>query len=835
MLYIDITDRYPEVNMADFPYRDRDFCSCFVDRMEGGAFAFTADEEHQLLYVNDGLIRLFECDDRDEFMQHVGGSLNGIIHDPSPQLIHKEIRTQIEQSLNESGYVFYNIITKKGNVRRIVNHWTLVHDEEMGDIFFATLYIHRLDNTSGDFDLVTGLLGKNRFEKYVSDSNRQSMADNDTERYAVIYFNIVHFKLFNLEWGVNEGNTCLKEVARVLGKAYDYSFSSRLADDHFAIFTKYDNVFEKTENALQLFRDSYGNSHNVICKFGIYSFVPGPDFYVETALSCAKIACDSIRKDDKNDYAEYTEDLARQVKTTEYVVSRIDDAIKNGWIQVYFQPVVRSLTEGVCSMESLARWNDPKIGFLPPDKFIGALEEGRCIHKLDCYIVEKVCELLGKRLKEGLPAVPVSVNLSRLDFMMCDMLSVVETAVKKHSVPKNFLHIEITESMIASDEDLMRRVIDDFSNAGYEIWMDDFGSGYSSLTMLKEYDFNTVKLDMRFLTPLTDKSKSIIKSVVTMAKDIGMKTLAEGVETMEQLEFLREIGCGLIQGYYYGKPESLEDVFTHLDQNGIDKERIDWSSFYQKASFNARATDMPLEIIEDDGLNFRTLFMNRAYRDQIFSEEFTLEEIDNILYHSSSPLRKKFREFADIAEMSGKKETFYYTAGGNYLSLTVQVIAQYNGHYLLQGMLFNLSKDERSDERQRLNDMLKEMNLLFESVQAVNLSENTITPLLGGFRYLDRDEVNEKDLQKSILYFSREMVHPDDSQRCHDFLASATLAERVGKSKLGYIADVFRIKKEDGYQPCEAYIMMIPGTGENEFLFCVKECVNSKYRQTNEC
>ena len=362
-------------------------------------------------------------------------------------------------------------------------------------------------------------------------------------------------------------------------------------------------------------------------------------------------------------------------------------------------------------MESLARWIDPEIGFLPPDRFIGALEREKCIHKLDCFIVEKVCEVIGKRLKEGLPVVPVSGNFSRLDFVMCDMLAVVEDAVKRHSVPKHYIHIEITESMIASDEDLMRKVIDDFKNAGYEIWMDDFGSGYSSLTLLKEYDFNTVKLDMRFLTPLTEKSKSIIKSVVTMAKDIGMKTLAEGVETEEQLEFLKEIGCGNIQGYYYGKPELIEDVFRHLDEKGIISEQIEWRKFYQTAGFNARATEIPLEIIEDDGKNFRTLFMNQAYRDQIFSENFTLEEIDAIIYKNDSPLMKKFREFADIVESSKKKETFYFTVGGNYLSLTAMEIAEHDGHHILQGMLFNLSREDSvssgAGEARRLFEDLK--------------------------------------------------------------------------------------------------------------------------------
>ncbi|MCR5000196.1 MAG: GGDEF domain-containing phosphodiesterase [Lachnospiraceae bacterium] len=811
--------------MVDSPDIGRKISSSFADRMEGGAFVFGADDEQKLVYVNDNLIRLFECKDADDLLAHVGGRLEGMIHDPAPSIILNEISRQVEESKNGSGYVFYNIKTKKGDVLRVVNHWTLVHDDDLGDVFYATIYLHRLDNAANDFDIVTGLLGKRKFDRYAAGINRQFIEENDKMTFAVIYVNLVNFKLLNLERGVNEGNACLRKVAKVLGSVYGNAFVSRLSDDHFAVFTEYESSIDRTEQAIRTFAEDYGNRYNVILKFGIYRFEPGPDFYVETALSRAKMACDTVKKADKTDYAEYSSELAERVKTTEYVVGKIDEAIKNEWIRIYYQPVVRSLTGNACSMESLVRWIDPEIGFLAPDKFIGVLEEERCIYKLDCYVVEKVCRTIGERLKEGLPTVPASVNFSRVDFIMCDMLGVVEEAVKKHGVPREYLHIEITESMISSDEELMRKVIDDFRAAGYEIWMDDFGSGYSSLTLLKDYDFNTLKLDMRFLTPLTDKSKSIIKSVVTMAKDIGMKTLAEGVETKEQLDFLREIGCGLIQGYYYGRPEPVEDVFGHLEERGIDVEPSEWRDFYQAASFNARATDVPLELIEDDGTDFKTLFMNKSYKDQIFTEEYNLETIDRLIYHTSSPLIKKYREFANIAEMSKQEETFYYTLGGSFISITVKEIAEHNGHHILTGMLLNLSKDAKSEAREKLDSVLKQVNLLFTSVQTVNLSENTIFPLLGGFKYLDRDAVDGNDLQKGIRYFANKMVHPSEAGRCLKFFESATLEERVEGTGRGYIGDVFRIMSPEGYKRCEAFILMIPGTRGNEYLFCVKECV----------
>lgn len=815
--------------MINPPDIDSRFEDTYTERMEGGAFAFHADEGHELIFANRNMVRLFECGDYNEFMAHVGGTYDGMIYDPEPSMIHKEIDKQLNEQGLTSGYVFFNIITKTGSVRRVVNHWTFVHDEDAGDVFYAAVYIHRLDNVVNDYDTVTGLLGKSKFDKYALDINKK-YAQGDDADYAIIYLNLINFKLLNIEQGVNEGNECLKVIAKILGKAYDYSFIARLADDHFAVFSKYEGVVEKTAQAERMFYDTYGSHYNVICKFGIYKFRLSPDFDVESALSCAKMACDYIKRDKENDIIEYSDELAGHMKTTEYVVRKIDDAIKNGWIHVYVQPIVATITGRLCSMESLVRWIDPEVGFLPPDKFIGALEEERCIHKLDSYVVDKVCEVLSERLKAGKPTVPMSVNFSRLDFLLCDMLNVVETAVKKYDIPKDYLHFEITESTIASNEELMHRVIEDFGRAGYEVWMDDFGSGYSSLTVLKDYQFNTLKMDMKFLTPLTDKSKSIIRSVINMAKDIGMKTLAEGVETKEQLDFLKEIGCGMIQGYYYGRPEPVDDVFAHLEEKGIDTETHEWNEFYLAAGFNARSTDVPLLIYEDDGKDFKTLFINDSYRRQIFNEELSLEEMDRRMFHTASPLLKKYREYANIVEMSDKPETFYYTVGGKYVCLTAQVIARHLGHHILKASIINLSENANiSDERARLDSMLKEMNLLFESVQMVNIGENTIIPLLGGFKYLDRDAVDGKDLQKAIRFFAHRMVHPDESEKCVKFLESATLAARVEQTGLGFVADVFRIRKEDGnYHRCEAYIMMIPGTGENEYLFCVKPCVDQR-------
>lgn len=507
----------------------------------------------------------------------------------------------------------------------------------------------------------------------------------------------------------------------------------------------------------------------------------------------------------------------------DHVSGNIDNAIKNGWIKVYYQPVVRSLTGQLCGAESLARWIDPQLGFLAPDKFIGALEESRQIHKLVLFMLEQVCSDISDRLSKHLPTVPVSVNFSRLDFETVDMLKAVEDFVKKYDIPRDYLHIEVTESMIVSDSELMTRVIEDFRKSGYEVWMDDFGSGYSSLNLLKDYTFDTLKLDMAFLSNINDKSKAIMTSTITMAKDINMLTLAEGVETAEQVEFLKSIGCDKLQGYYYGKPMPIQDFFEHILGKDILIEERKWRRFYDVASRSARATDQPLEVIEDDGKNFKTLFMNESYKNQIFSREYSHDEVDKLIYNTPSPLLKKYREFADIMERSRNVETFYYTYAGNILRFVAQAVAECEGHFIISGSIYNISMDQALNKRHSVDSRLKELNHLFEQVIQINPSQNTVVPLLGRLQFGVEWEPGKTSLKELFELIGREVISSADRQRYREMGDFATLAEKIEATGVGYIENILRMKQANGsFRWKVVYVMMIPGTLGKEFLVCIK-------------
>ncbi len=794
----------------------------FVEHMAAAAFVCSAENRWEIYYANQSLIRLFESDSYEDFLKHVGNCFEGMVSKTQYASIYKEIMLQVKEKKQTTGRLFYHIMTKTGNLLLAEEHWSLVQDEKLGPVFYCFLISREHENGNADYDPVTGLYGKSRFQNYVTDFSR-SLSGKTEEKYAVAYLNLVNFKLLNVNKGIDEGDACLRSIADSLSYAFEDAFMARLSDDHFVIMDKLDGLEDRMEISRAHFRKRNGDRFGVIGKWGYYAFTPNDSFDAEKAVSYAKIACDQIKYLSDVFYIEYSEQLAKQRNLAEHLVRSFDEALEKGWIKVYYQPVIRSITGRLCGMESLVRWNDPKFGFIMPGAFISVLEESRQIHKLDSCVVEQVCKMMHERVVNKQPIVPVSVNFSRLDFVMCDMLKVVETAVEKYDIPRDYVHIEITESMIASDETLMRSVIDGFRAAGYEIWMDDFGSGYSSLTVLKDYQFDMLKLDMNFLSNFTNKSRDIMRSAILMAKDLGIKTLAEGVETKEHLDYLRDIGCEQIQGYYYGKPEPIEDLFEHLMEKGIPIETRKWRHFYEVASFCVKTTDAPLEVIEDDGKNFCTLFMNEPYREQIGMSNLTLAEIDNRIYHSASPLLTRYREFADKMKATGNPEIFYYSTGKGYLCLRGQAMVQQDGHSIIRAALYNMASDPNAQQTERLDNKLRALNLLFKVILHADMKNQTLMPLLGTSANMKVDSAEKGSLLRNNLFFADNNIFPTERIRYRAFMDFSTLRERIEHSPFGYVTDVFQIKQPDGnYRMAEVSLMIIPDTNAQEFLYCVK-------------
>ena len=258
--------------------------------------------------------------------------------------------------------------------------------------------------------------------------------------------------------------------------------------------------------------------------------------------------------------------MAAQFQKKKYIINNIYNAIESGDIKIYYQPVVNAANGRLCGLEALARWDDSQYGFLSPVDFIQTLEEYHQIYKLDMYVVEKVCRNFVYAKENNLTLIPVSINFSRLDFDSINLAEDVENCLQKYGIDKKLIHIEVTESTLSENDDRLKELLKKFRTNGYALWLDDFGAGYSGLNVLKEYDFDMMKIDMKFLTGFSGnaKARQILKNIITMAKELGMSTLTEGVETEEAYQFLKENGCEQIQGYLFGRPMPDNEFYEKL-------------------------------------------------------------------------------------------------------------------------------------------------------------------------------------------------------------------------------------------------------------------------------
>ena len=439
----------------------------------------------------------------------------------------------------------------------------------------VSIYNQRLSEAKKDEELeelatkdkLTGLMSFEYFVLQVKERiERYNIQRSDS---VYLFMNITNFKVYNDQKGFEQGNEFLKEVGKILSEVFNiYSLICRQSDDHFVIFARNENIKDKIDyinERIEALEPDIKPGIRVGA-YEVYNPLDDPHYAVEKA----RYAYSELKhRNSGKRILYYDEKMHDDYLMVQYIVTHIDEAIKEGYLKAYYQPVVWSKGRSLCGAEALARWIDPTYGFLSPAKFVPALESAQLIYKLDKEVLRLVCQDIRYNLDNGLPALPVSINFSRADFGLIDIVEVVTSTTDEYKVPHELLHIEITESALTDEEDTLKETIIRLHEKGFATWLDDFGSGYSSFNVLKDYEFDVLKLDMKFLTGFDGnmKSRSLIKSVIAMADQIGMKTLCEGVETIEQAAFLEEAMCGRLQGYLYGKPLSYQEIMEKI-KNG---------------------------------------------------------------------------------------------------------------------------------------------------------------------------------------------------------------------------------------------------------------------------
>ena len=538
--------------------------------MPGAMIVYKNNEAEEIIFASDEIARIFECDSVNDFMKFTGGSFATIVYPEDIEEVEQIIRKQIA-STGGYDYVTYRIITKNGHIKKIEDWGHFVHDDELGDIFYV--YLHDMDirenltQLSGQtslpepkaatIDELTELSNMRGFRLHAPNVIRDFFRKGG--KPSCVYFNVRNFHTYNETYGFAGGDRMLKSIARILQETFPKGLCARFGEDHFAVITAQEDLAEKV-NRMSIRVNNLRRGVVVELKAGIYP-VKSPDMEISVVCDCAKIACDAIKHEYGPNAQVYDGKMDEKVQLQEHIIASFQEAMDNGRIKIFFQPIVDVTTGKTASVEALTRWEDPKYGRLAPANFLYVLEEQRLIHRLDSFVINKVCEELKRRKDNGESLVPVSLNLSRLDFELTDVVRVIEDAVAKNKIPDNMLRFELTESLIAVDMDAMKRESERLRRHGFKVWMDAFGSGYSSLKVLKDFTLDGLKIDMDMIRSVDDeRANIIISAVIDMARKLGIPALSKGVETKEQLAFLRKAGCDLAQGYLFGRPAPAVSV-----------------------------------------------------------------------------------------------------------------------------------------------------------------------------------------------------------------------------------------------------------------------------------
>lgn len=394
------------------------------------------------------------------------------------------------------------------------------------------------------------------------------------------YLKLMRLRDINNEFGYASGDELIADTSRLLRRAFSERHVCYVTAGEFCVLCYRDEA-EKGAEIMRRELEAYKPGMPVSCKMGFAFWRQGQRTI--SLVDEAKLALNSISRTE--DYLRFYDSvLDGEIHFRQYIVSHVDEAVEKGWLQVYYQPIARAVTGQVCNEEALSRWNDPQYGFLMPYRFIPVLEESGLMYKVNLHVVRQALRHTRHRQELGVPVVPVSVNLSRRDFERCDMVSEISALVEKEGFTPEMLKIEITESAFISNPERLRHEVDRFHERGFEVWLDDFGSEYSTLNLLQELDFDLVKLDMKFMRNFTTGGKNhiIVSKVIEMAKQLGMDTLIEGVETLEHFEMMQKLGCDKIQGYLFNRPNSIDYIINRaLTGTGLSFEPEDATPYYQ--------------------------------------------------------------------------------------------------------------------------------------------------------------------------------------------------------------------------------------------------------------
>ena len=443
-----------------------------------------------------------------------------------------------------------------------------------------------------DFDILTGLWNRNKFYA----DTRQLLKENPDTKFVIMISDIARFKVINDQFGVPTGDKLLRYIADdIKAQKREKTTYGYLESDHFVFCFPYsDSAFNEWHDHFLHYLKEFDLDFEIIPYFGLYQVI-NPDIEISLMIDRARLALSKIKGNYMKHFAYYDDELRNMLLSEQEVINEMNHALAEKHFEVYLQPQYNHVTGELVSSEALVRWIHPKKGIIPPGKFIPVFEKNGFITKLDEYVWERACQILASWRERDIKLIPISVNISRRDIYNAQLPDILLTLVTKYQIPTGYLKLEITASAYVDNAQQLIDTVKRLQKMRFIVEMDDFGSGYSSLNTLKDVPVDVLKLDLKFLAKNTlidddshrtdERGGNILNSVVRMAKWLNLPVIAEGVETLSQADYLKSIGCHLVQGYLYSPPIPLVE-FEKLMEKSTAGSETDMEKIHSQLDLN---------------------------------------------------------------------------------------------------------------------------------------------------------------------------------------------------------------------------------------------------------
>ncbi|MBO4509162.1 MAG: EAL domain-containing protein [Spirochaetaceae bacterium] len=434
----------------------------------------------------------------------------------------------------------------------------------------TAIRLYRADLTIDELerDELTGLYTRPAF-LYRAEVMRSEHPDR---KFCIIGFDFDNFKSSNTMYGQEKCDEFLAYTGRKLKANMPKGIAGRFGGDQYVLFFDYRGELdiEQIKHISDSVLESAPIPHQIV-KMGIYAPI---DHSLQIVVCCdrAFFAIREIKGIYGKDVAFFEDRIHQQILNEQRITETMESALEGGQFTVYYQPKHETISRKIAGAEALCRWNHPEYGLMPPKLFIPIFEKNGFIMKLDMFVLEQVCKDINRWNEGNVPVVPVSVNISRRDFMEQGCLEHLIGIIDSYHIPHNLLHLEVTESVYSENTDIIARQVKKAREMGFMIEMDDFGAGYSSLGLLSSFSLDVLKLDISFVRNIK-ANEIVIENIIKMAHRMGLLTVAEGADNDEQFKLLKSFGCDFIQGFYFSEPLPFGEYESYLLRNSVMTER----------------------------------------------------------------------------------------------------------------------------------------------------------------------------------------------------------------------------------------------------------------------